>query len=839
MPPTENEAQRLAALQRYRILDTPAEPDYDDVARLAAQICGTPVALVNFVDDTRVWFKAASGVPRDVTPREVSFCTHVVDSAVEALVVPDTQRDERFAGIPLVVGQPGVRFYVGAPLVTPDNQRIGTVCAVDFAPRELPEEQVEALRRLGRQVMAHLERRLIEVELRRQLELSRETEATLKASEEFKSRIIECSQDCIKVLDLTGRLLFMNAGGMTAVGVCDFAQVDKANWVEFWHPDYQAAATAAVRAASEGQASRFVGYFTDMRGVGKWWDCSIVGIRGIDGRVERLLAVSRDVNEQRKAADLLRAITEGTASVTGEEFYRSLVRYVSEAPGVRHCLVAERRPENKARVLAIWSGNSVAGGESYSVAGAPCATVFLTGRAHGEHDLPHRFPEWTAQVAPDAVDYLAVPIFDSRRQVMGQLAIMDVKPLPRDSLAVRVLEIFASRVGAELERSNTADRLRQAQKMDAIGRLAAGVAHDFNNVLTVIRGNASLMRMGGMSPEESEVALADIVHASDHAANLTRQLLTFSRQHPFEPRDIELNELVRKAAQLLARLIGENIALEVVCAREAIPVRADPGMIEQVLLNLAVNARDALPHGGQLTVRTAGVTLSNAPFLAGRGVAPGDYALLTVADNGTGIAAELLPKIFDPFFTTKPEGKGTGLGLATVFGIVEQHRGFIDVESEVGRGTAFRIYLPREVEGARSPAQARSERREFNVGTEGILVVEDEPAVRSLMRTLLERCGYRVWIAESADAAQWLWRDHKDDIALLITDAMMPGRINGVQLGEQLSAERPGLRVIYCSGYSRDLVASNYQLAPSAAYLAKPFDADELRGLVRRLLDQR
>jgi PAS domain S-box-containing protein len=837
MSSPSKEAQRLAALESFRILDTEAEAIYDDVARLAAEICQTAAGLVTFVDESRVWLKAAAGTERGAIPREISFCRHLIEGNDDALVVPDAQRDARFVDSPLVTGEPGVRFYVGVPLLAANEERIGTVCVFDYQPREVAREKIDCLRRLGRQVMSHLERRLIEVELRRQLAVAEQTAGTLRASEEFKSRIIETSRDCIKVLDLQGRLLFMNAGGLAATGICDFSKVARANWIEFWHPDYQAAAAAAVRAAGEGQSSRFIGFFTDAYGIGKWWDCSVVGMRGIDGQIERLLAVSHDVNELRKAADLMRAITEGTAAVTGEEFYRELVRHVAAALNVRHCLVTERMATNELRPLAKWSDGALGATDSYPLAGAPCEEVFTGKSVHYETGLPERFRPWCGRVAPGAVSYLGVPIFSSRQVVVGHLAVMDAKALPPDALAIQVLEIFAHRVGAELERSRTAEQLRQAQKMEAIGRLSAGIAHDFNNLLTVIRGNASLLRLGGMSAAETSAAVADVEHAANHGANLTRQLLTFSRQHPFEPRGLELNEVVRGAVQLLARLIGENIALKLDCAPGNIFVTADPGMVEQVLLNLAINARDAMPTGGRLTLSTATLSVSRPPFLSPQGVEPGDYAVLTVADSGTGIAREHLPQIFEPFFTTKPEGKGTGLGLATVFGIVQQHRGFIDVESEVGRGTIFRVHLPFSLEVAPvlpASADTHSLRRPER---EGILVVEDEPAVRNLMGTLLARQGYQVWAAESAAAALAHWQEHRSAIGLLVVDAVIKGSPNGFELSERLSREKPALRVMHCSGYSRELVAKNYALPPTAVFLAKPFDTKEFLEKVRRLLD--
>jgi signal transduction histidine kinase len=388
------------------------------------------------------------------------------------------------------------------------------------------------------------------------------------------------------------------------------------------------------------------------------------------------------------------------------------------------------------------------------------------------------------------------------------------------------------------ERKQLEEQFRQSQKMEAFGQLAGGVAHDFNNILTVIQGNISLLQVGQLPAAERAAAIAETLRAAARAGNLTRQLLTFSRRQPIQPRDIDANEIVANMTKMLQRIIGEHITLETRYAPGGAPVRADSGMLEQALVNLALNSRDAMPQGGRLTLETAAVTLT-ATDMHGRSEArPGAFVRLSVIDTGCGIAPEHRPRLFEPFFTTKEVGKGTGLGLATVFGIVEQHTGWIEVESQAGTGTTFRIFLPRlpqSVTALPQPPPPPAVRG----GSETILVVEDEAAVRSLMCRLLERHGYRVFAAASGAAALAVWAEHRASIDLLVTDMVMPGGISGRELADRLRAERSSLKVILCSGYTDEMLGPDSSLRDALSFLAKPFDHPAFLQRVRGCLDGR
>jgi two-component system, cell cycle sensor histidine kinase and response regulator CckA len=384
-------------------------------------------------------------------------------------------------------------------------------------------------------------------------------------------------------------------------------------------------------------------------------------------------------------------------------------------------------------------------------------------------------------------------------------------------------------------------QLRQSQKLEAIGQLAGGVAHDFNNMLSVIRGNAELMLMDGdaLSTEGREF-LSHITSAAERAANLTRQLLIFSRKQVMQPQPVALNDLITNLTKMLKRVIREDITLQCVNGDPAPFVHADPGMLEQVLVNLVVNARDAMPMGGRLEISTHAERLEADDIRTRHEAHEGDFVCLTVRDTGSGISPEILPRIFEPFFTTKEMGKGTGLGLATVYGVIKQHKGWVEVSSRLGVGTTFKIYLPAipmpTMPSALSPAEAGP-----RGGTETILLVEDEYAVRVITRRVLESYGYKVLEAASAREALEVWRPSAGEIDMLITDMVMPEGITGRDLGERLRAQKPELKVIFMSGYSAEVVGGDPEFMRQHGnyFLHKPCAAGELIRTVRQCLDRK
>jgi signal transduction histidine kinase/FixJ family two-component response regulator len=392
-------------------------------------------------------------------------------------------------------------------------------------------------------------------------------------------------------------------------------------------------------------------------------------------------------------------------------------------------------------------------------------------------------------------------------------------------------------------RDNTQHRtleaqFRQAQKMEGIGQLAAGVAHDFNNILAVIQMQAGLLKTGpALSPQQQESA-NEIEKAAGRADSLTRQLLLFSRKQTMQPRELDLNQSINDMTKMLRRTIGDDIQVQFKFAMQPLLIHGDASMMDQVLMNLAVNAHDAMPEGGQLVIETSAVELDESVRAQSPLARPGSFVCLSVSDTGCGIPPEILPRIFEPFYTTKDAGKGTGLGLATVFGIVQQHQGWINVCSEVGCGTVFRIYLPR-LAAKSGQESGQSALAAVPGGKETILLVEDEGALRSSMRKALSQLGYRMHESVNGVEALKVWEQHRNEIDLLVTDMVMPGGMTGKDLAERFSKENPKLKVIYTSGYSVNFVGRDFPLEEGVNFLAKPFGAHKLAQIVRKKLDAR
>ena len=393
-----------------------------------------------------------------------------------------------------------------------------------------------------------------------------------------------------------------------------------------------------------------------------------------------------------------------------------------------------------------------------------------------------------------------------------------------------VLEMIAEDI---TERRQLEEQFRQAQKMEAVGRLAGGVAHDFNNLLMVINGYTEVLleQLDGRDGFYQKVQ--SIQQAADRAATLTRQLLAFSRKQVLELKVVDVNAVISDMERLLRPLIGENIELVTRLSPEAGRTRADAGQLEQVIMNLVVNAKDAMPEGGRISIQSADITVHQG-FREHRYIQPGRYVVISLGDTGQGMDKETQSRIFEPFFTTKEKGKGTGLGLSTVYGIVKQSGGYVFLQSDIGVGTTFHIYLPRVEESTEASCPAKSPERE-NGGTETVLLVEDEDSVRELVRETLMSRGYKVLEAENGESGLRVAESHKGHIDLLITDVVMPG-IGGRELAKKLLLMRPNLGVLFLSGYTEDAVVNHGALGPGRAFLQKPFTLQSLARKVREVL---
>jgi PAS domain S-box-containing protein len=654
-------------------------------------------------------------------------------------------------------------------------------------------------------------------------------------------RIVEKAQEGIWTIDAEARTSFVNPKMAAMLGYAPEEMVARP-LLDFMDAEGRIQATEQLARRRVGIAEEHDFKFVRKDGSTLWASLSATPIEDADGHYAGALAMVRDITEHREAEASLRAaeerfrsLFENSPHVLWEDDLSGVKAFID---GLRAAGVSDlrdhfaRHPEvvvecfakakildvNQAAVRLYEAGDKAAlltgldrilTAESY-----PVLTEELIALAEGKTVFESEAIDQTFTGRKNHILFKAI-VAPGCEETWSRVYISIV-----DITSRKMLE----------------EQLRQAQKMEAIGRLAGGVAHDFNNLLTVIRGNSELLQMEDISDGHRAEALAEVVRATERAAALTKQLLTFSRRQVMQRRKLDLNDVVARLTKMLERVLGEDVRLELRLHARPLVTDADAGMLDQMLMNLAVNARDAMPDGGQLVIETFAAVVSEeerARFPAAR---LGPHVGVRVADTGVGIAPETMAHVFEPFFTTKGPGEGTGLGLATVLGIVEQHSGAVRVTSEPGRGAEFTVLLPTcderaEVEPGHEPMVTAHR------GTESILLVEDEEPVRRLTRRLLEARGYRVRSAGTGAEALRIWEEQQGAFDLVVTDMVMPGGISGRDLAERLGARRPGLKVIFLSGYAGDVVNPGMELRQGLNFLQKPFGATTLIQCVRARLD--
>ena len=633
----------------------------------------------------------------------------------------------------------------------------------------------------------------------------RRAEAALRQSEERYKALFERSLDCVFLTDLDGKFMDANQPSLDLLGY----QLEDIPTLTFASLLTEDQLPLAFQTTEEIKATGHQERLTEFRLRGK--DGRLVHVETQasliyrEGRPFAIQGVARDLTERKRAeqsqARLAMAVEQATESVviTGLD-----ARILYANPAFEKSTGYTRAEALGQNPRLLKSGKQDA--EFYSRMWA----VLKRGEVWHGHFINRR-KDGTLYEEEATIS----PVRDAAGTVVNYVAVK------RDVTREVQLEM----------------QFRQAQKMEAVGQLAGGVAHDFNNILAVIQMQASLLKSDGLSTEQTELA-DGITESVQRAVALTRQLLLFSRREVFQPRDLELNETIAATTKMLKRMLGETIEMQLKLAAQPLFLHADAGMLDQVLMNLCVNARDAMPGGGHLLIETAGVELDELAVGQSVQARAGSFVRLSVSDNGGGIPPEILPKIFEPFFTTKPVGKGTGLGLATVFGIVQQHQGWINAYSEVGHGTAFRIYLPRLAGNvllkSASPVLAA-----MRGGHETILLAEDDPALRVAVRKALAQLGYRILEAPTGVKALAVWQENRNEISLLLTDLVMPDGMTGKALAQRLLQENPKLKVIYMSGYSAEVVGKDFPMLEDVNFLTKPFPAQKLAQTIRNCLDAR
>ena len=618
--------------------------------------------------------------------------------------------------------------------------------------------------------------------------------------------IIEGTTDVIFVKDLQGRYLMINSCGARFVGLTTTEVIGK-NDSEVFGPEQGGAIMERDRAVLKSGEAQTYEERLSAGGITRIYLVTKGPYRDANGEFLGLLGICRDITDRKRAEEEIRqsqqklrihfehtplAVVEWDINFCVAAWNPSAERIFGysqeEAMGQHASFIVP--PEFREHVEKIWRG-----------------LLSQQGGIRSTND------NVTKNGRTISCEWYNTPLIDDAGRVLGAA-----------SLAQDVTE----RVALE-------DRLRQSQKMEAIGRLAGGVAHDFNNLLTVILGYGQVLADGVPAGSNLADSTAQIKSAADRAAGITRQLLAFSRKQVLSPRVVDLNDIMMNLDSMLRRLIGEDVEVLTVPARDLGSVKADPGQIEQVIMNLALNSRDAMPHGGKLTLETSNEILDETYAREREPLVPGHYVMLAVSDTGEGMSGETQARVFEPFYTTKEVGKGTGLGLSMVYGIVKQSGGYIWVYSEPGRGTTFKIYLPRMDQPADAAVTEKSSAA-VQHGTETILLVEDDPQLRRLSSSVLSHCGYKVLVAGSPEEGLAISKANHEEIRLLVTDVVMP-RMNGRQLAERLLPLCPNLRVLYISGYTNNAIVHYGVLDSGLWFLPKPFTLSALVAKVREVLD--
>ena len=906
-----DEASRLAVLRSYEVLDTPPEQSLDDLAELAAHICATPAAFITLVDEHRVWLKAKVGAESTDTPRELSFCAHTILTD-DLLVVADATKDPRFARNPLVTGGPGIRFYAGAPLVTPEGASLGALCVVDLAPRRLTVEQEQALRVLGRQVMTHLELR------RHTLELAKR--------ERLLTAIFDAEPEGIVLLGADGTIRRINPAGLEILEAASSRQLVGCGIVPMVGQEHRLPFQSLVERVFCGEDGRLEFRLIRLGGTERWVEFRAAPLRDEQGKITDCLGIVREVTERKRAAEALRASEASLAAaqarahlgswevdlLTNERRWSAEMMHLhgrdpalgapnfeeglalvhpEDRPGlvkiqeglltmdrlinfeyrtnpalgpVRHLYAAvevvcddagkpiradgtaldiTERKRSEARFRRLTESN-VQGIFFWDLEGhvKDCNDAFLETVGYTRDDFEAGTVNWRAMTPSEfmEVDTLAAREIHEK----GACTPYEKEYLRKDGTRVPVLigaTVFEDNPEEGLafvldltERKKLERHFLRAQRMESIGTLAGGIAHDLNNALGPIILSLDILKTRFADDDSHE--LLDIIDTCAHrSSDMVRQVLSFARGVEGRKLDVQVKHVLEDVEQIARETFPKHIQVYNAIPHGLWTVLGDPTQLHQVLLNLCVNARDAMPEGGTLSLGAGQVTFDSHYAALEPESRPGPYVFVEIADTGVGMPPDLIERIFDPFFTTKEVGKGTGLGLSTSLAIIKSHGGFIRVESEPGKGTKFRVYLPAQTTASADP-EARDAAEIARGCGETILVVDDELPVRQIIKHTLEASGYKVLLAEDGTEAVKIFAARHAEIPVVLTDMMMP-LMDGTTTVQILRKIDPAVRVIASSG----LPASDEIMQAAGpgfgCFLSKPYTAEALLKALRLTLD--
>ncbi|MEI7989633.1 MAG: ATP-binding protein [Chloroflexota bacterium] len=664
-------------------------------------------------------------------------------------------------------------------------------------------------------------------------------------------------------LDRNGKVLQVNLRGASLLGVersrlskrvlsLFISPADRPVFTSFLEQVFTSGSKAVCEVTLGGEDTTFLRRkFSGNQALKDPSQC-VVRIEGLvvdDGQECRL--VMEDISERKKIENTLLFLAQRGWEASGEAFFRALARYLAETLDMDYVCIDQLEGELQvAKTVAVFFDGNFEDNVVYTLKDTPCGDVVGKPVCIFPRDVRHLFPQDTVLQELGAESYLGTTLWSTSGQPIGLIAVIGRKPLTSTKLAESILELVAARAAGELERSQAErekehlqEQLHQAQKMESVGRLAGGVAHDFNNSLGVILGHTEMALASTPLEQPAYHDLQEILKATQYSAGLTRQLLAFARKQTAVPRVVDLNGNIENMLHMIRRLIGEDVKLVWEPAPEALYVHMDPIQIDQIMANLITNARDAIDNVtgtgknvGTVKIKTSSIFCERTYVLTDPDFSAGEYTRLEISDNGSGMDHDTISHIFEPFYTTKEIGKGTGLGLAMVYGIVKQNNGFIQVSSEVDKGANFQIYLPRvDADVVPAPAALVVETQRGN--GEVVLMVEDEESLLELCADFLEDQGYQVMAMHSPLEALRLVQARSGEINLLITDVVMP-EMNGQVLAGNVRAIQPDLNCLFMSGYTADVIAQNGVLPDGTYFIQKPFLLSDLAGKVREALEK-